>query len=236
MYCNDFIRYSNKVLRHIGANKKLSKKIKEDILLTLENKSEELRIYDPYELMGNPKDLAEEFRINLNLPRKDYFEYISDKEIFGIPLIHINNKINGVAKGIISMGAFSIGIFSLGGFSIGVFSLGGFSLGLLFSLGGFSVSLLGIAIGGLALAYNVAIGGAAFAKKLAIGGYASADIAIGDQIKAIVGAYKTKGVGENVFSILTDDKEKVISAIKDIYPNISKLKLWIIEKSMNSMM
>lgn len=235
MYNNDFVGYSKKVVRHIGVNKRLSNKIREDIMMTLENKSEELRINDPYELMGNPKDVAEEFRVNMELPKKDYFEYISDKEIFGIPLIHINNKRNGVAKGIISIGAISFGVISLGGISFGIFSLGGFSLGLLLSLGGFSVSPLGIALGGFAAGYSLALGGFAKAKGLAIGGFASADIALGDTIKATVGAYKTSGVGENIFDIFTDGKEKLIPAIKDMYPNISKIKIWIIEKFMNGM-
>lgn len=228
MYNRDFVKYANKVTRFIGVNKKLSNKIKEDILITLENKAEELYVNDPYELMGDPRTLAEEFRKNMNLPYKDYYEYISDKEIFGIPLIHINNKRNGVAKGIIAVGAFSIGVFCFGGFSIGIFCFGGFSLGLLLSIGGLSIAPLGVAIGGLAIGYSFALGGAAYAKSLAIGGYANGDIAIGDQVKATIGIYKTSGRGEQIFDFYKD-KEKIIPTLKQIYPNLSKIKLWIIE-------
>lgn len=234
MYNKDFVRYSNKVVRNIKANKRISKKIKEDIVITLENKAEELSIDNPYDLMGDPKKVAEEFRSNMDLPSKDYYEYISDKEIFGIPLIHINNKKNGFAKGIIAVGGVSIGVISFGGVSIGILSFGGFSLGLLFSLGGFSASPLGIAIGGFAAGYSLALGGFAYAKSLAIGGFAMGDIALGDEIKATVGGYKTSGVGEKVINILKD-KEKVMPTIKQMYPNLSAIKLWIIDKCINLM-
>ena len=73
-----------------------------------------------------------------------------------------------------------------------------------------------------------------YAKNLAIGAFAVGDIAIGDQIKAIVGGYKTSGSGDKIFN-LYKDKDKVIPAIKQVYPNLSYFKLWIVEKLMNLM-
>ena len=225
-----FNSYVNNVLKYINTNVNTKKKIKEDLLITLENKSQELREEDPIKLLGNPKDVAKEFmeNININYNNLPSYEYISETKIFGIPLVHINynNFGLGKAKGIIAIGKISIGVISLGGISFGVFSFGGLSLGLLLSFGGFAGSL-GIALGGLALAYNFAIGGLAIAKDLAIGGYASANIAFGGQIKAIVGTYKQSGTGQFIYKF-NSENQKVLSIIKSMYPNIGKLKMWII--------
>lgn len=225
-----FRRYANKVVRNIGITGERAKKIREDIVITLESKSIEQNERNPNQLMGSAESVAEEFRVNMNLPPKHYFEYISDYEMFGIPLIHINSKRNGMAKGIIAIGAFSVGVISVGGFSLGVFSIGGFSLGLLFAFGGGAIAPLGVAMGGLAIGHSLAIGGYATANSLAIGGFAKGQIAIGDEIEAVVGGYKTKGTGENVFNILKN-KEAFFRSIKDTYPNLTFIKQWIIEKA-----
>ena len=101
------------------------------------------------------------------------YEYRSQTEFLGIPLVHITRGLNPrtgapqVARGIIAIGDISIGVFSLGGISLGVFSLGGISLGGL-ALGGLSVGV--IALGGLAVALYFAAGGMAIAGSYALGG------------------------------------------------------------------
>ncbi|GAB4295812.1 MAG: hypothetical protein Kow0090_10820 [Myxococcota bacterium] len=109
------------------------------------------------------------------------FEYRSETEIFGLPLIHIvtgggtGEKPKWVAKGIIALGDVAIGALAVGGVALGGICFGGVALGLLaiagialggFALGGMAVG--GVAFGGLAIGY-LAVGGAAFGYY-AIGG------------------------------------------------------------------
>jgi hypothetical protein len=100
------------------------------------------------------------------------YEYKSEAELFGLPLIHIAQGIDPktgaprVAKGIIAIGNMAIGVFALGGLAIGgasivVFALGVFALGGV-TLGGVSIGAL-LAVGGLAVSVVYAIGGLALA-------------------------------------------------------------------------
>ena len=106
------------------------------------------------------------------------YEYKSEAEIFGWPLIHIAQGIDPetgaprVARGVIAIGNMAIGGLAIGGLAAGVVTLGGLSLGL-FSLGGVAIGVL-IAAGGLALSGGLAIGGAAISLAYAIGGLALA--------------------------------------------------------------
>ncbi len=96
------------------------------------------------------------------------YEYRSETEILGIPLVHITRGLNPrtgapqVARGIIAIGDISIGVLSLGGLSLGGISLGGISVG--------AVALGGIALGGMAIALYFAAGGMAIAGSYALGG------------------------------------------------------------------
>ena len=102
------------------------------------------------------------------------YEYRSERQLFGLPLVHIisGNKIDPVtgrlrvAKGIIAIGPIAVGGLALGGFSVGIFSFGGLSLGLV-ATGGVAIGVL-LALGGAAVGL-VAIGGAA-AGYYALGG------------------------------------------------------------------
>jgi len=106
------------------------------------------------------------------------FEYKSEAEIFGWPLIHIAQGINPdtgrqrIAKGIIAIGDIAIGGLAIGGLAAGGFALGGLGVGLI-SLGGVAIGVL-VAGGGLALGGALAIGGAAISLMYAIGGLALA--------------------------------------------------------------
>ena len=111
------------------------------------------------------------------------YEYKSEAEFFGWPLIHIAQGINPetgaprVAKGVIAIGNLAIGGLALGGIAAGGIAFGGLSLGL-FSFGGIAIGILAAA-GGLALGGGFAIGGLAISLAYAIGGLALAPYYLG---------------------------------------------------------
>jgi hypothetical protein len=110
------------------------------------------------------------------------YEYRSNRELFGWPLVHIAHGINPetglprVAKGIIAVGNIAIGLLAMGGVALGGIALGGIGLGLV-ALGGIAVG--GVALGGLAAAVFLAAGGMAISMNYAIGGMALAPHALG---------------------------------------------------------
>ena len=110
------------------------------------------------------------------------YEYKSEVELFGLPLIHIAQGIDPqtgrprVAKGILALGDIAIGVIALGGAAFGGFTIGGASMGL-FALGG--VALGGVTLGGLSIGIVVALGGLAISPAYAIGGLALAPHIIG---------------------------------------------------------
>jgi hypothetical protein len=111
------------------------------------------------------------------------YEYKSEAELFGWPLIHIAQGINPetgmprVAKGVIAIGNIAIGGLAIGGLAAGGIALGGLGFGV-FALGGLSIGILA-ALGGLAVGGYFAIGGAAISLMYAIGGLALAPHYIG---------------------------------------------------------
>lgn len=61
------------------------------------------------------------------------FEYRSEAELFGLPLLHIAFKFRPnrrpvVAKGIIAIGQFAVGVIDISQFGIGLFSLSQFTI------------------------------------------------------------------------------------------------------------
>lgn len=246
----DFETYIDKVIERIGVAGKKARQIREDLYISLMEKEKSTGNTSPYDLMGDPEDVAEEFIENMdikdNRSNNNYFyygkafnyEYISKKKIFGVPLVHINCKPFGVAKGIIAIGFMSIGVLSIGCISLGIIGLGAVALSLLFSAGGIGASLGiacgGVAISGLASFGGVAIsgcisfGGAAVSKYLSCGGYARADIAIGGVAKGIVTVYRQSGSGRYTFKIPVKIDE-VVSTIKTVKPGISQWMLNLIK-------
>ena len=111
------------------------------------------------------------------------YEYKSDLELFGWPLIHIAQGINletgrpRIARGVIAIGNIAIGGLAIGGFAAGGIALGGLGFGVL-ALGGLSIGILAAA-GGLAVGGAFAIGGGAISLMYAIGGLALAPHFIG---------------------------------------------------------
>ena len=91
------------------------------------------------------------------------YEYRSQLELFGWPLIHIAQGIDPetgrfrVARGIIAIGNVAIGLFAMGGLAMGGIAIGGLGLGLV-AVGGIAVG--GVALGGLAVSTMYAIGAA----------------------------------------------------------------------------
>jgi len=86
------------------------------------------------------------------IPQLINFNYRSEEEINGWPLIHINLGTHPetgqarVAKGVVAIGNIAIGIVSIGAVAFGVVTLAGIGLGI--------VSLAGIAIGIAALGFE----------------------------------------------------------------------------------
>jgi hypothetical protein len=111
------------------------------------------------------------------------YEYKSEAELFGWPLVHIAQGIDPetgmprVAKGIIAIGNIAIGGLAIGGLAAGGIVLGGLGFGV-FALGGLSIGILAAA-GGLAVGGAFAIGGAALSLMYAMGGLALAPHFIG---------------------------------------------------------
>jgi len=111
------------------------------------------------------------------------FEYKSEAEVFGLPLIHIAQGIDPqtgmprVARGIVAIGNLAIGVLAIGGIAVGGVVIGGMGFGIL-SFGGISIGLLA-ALGGMALGGVFAMGGLAISLLYAIGGLALAPYFLG---------------------------------------------------------
>lgn len=232
----DFQIYIEEILDSIGVNGKKRKLIREDLYVSLMEKQEITGESDPYILLGDPEEIAEEFRENLEIShnpryflgnrqgyRQGYrrgYEYVSKVKVFGIPLVHVNTKPLGIAKGIFACGSIAVGLVSFGVISIGAIGFGAVSLAIAMAIGGVAFSGL-LSLGGVAVSYAISLGGAAIAKYIAIGGYARADIAIGGVAKGIVAVFNQHGTGQYMFNAPVNPDE-VISAIKQVHPSIGK--------------
>ena len=111
------------------------------------------------------------------------YEYKSEVELFGWPLVHIAQGVNPetgtprVAKGIIAIGNFAFGGLAIGGLAAGGITISGLGLGLV-SFGGVALGILA-AGGGLAVGGVFAVGGAAISLAYALGGLALAPHFVG---------------------------------------------------------
>jgi hypothetical protein len=101
------------------------------------------------------------------------FEYRSELEFGGWPLVHIASGINPktglpyVARGVIAIGNFAVGILAVGGFAFGVFTVAGIGVGL-FALAGIAAGIF--SIGGIALAAYFGFGGLVLSARYGVGG------------------------------------------------------------------
>jgi transcriptional regulator with XRE-family HTH domain len=129
------------------------------------------------------------------------YEYISQKKLFGMPLLHVHvgaglYRAKGVfalgmiSSGLVSMGLLSMGLLSFGLLSLGLLAFGGFVLGGA-AFGGVAAGILAAAgisigifsIGGISLGV-IAVGGIAIASKIAVGGLAIAPTSL-DVVKGV---------------------------------------------------
>lgn len=230
----DFLNYIDEIVDSIGVSGKKRRVIREDLYASLMEKQQVTGESDPYILLGDPEEIAEEFRENLEISSPRYYwryrhshrrgyEYVSSTKVFGVPLVHVNTKPMGIAKGIFSCGSIAVGLVSFGVISIGAIGFGAISLAIAMAIGGVAFSGL-LSLGGVAVSYAISLGGASIAKYIAIGGYARADIAIGGVAKGIVAVFNQHGTGQYMFNKPVDPAE-VISAIKQVYPNMGKFLL-----------
>jgi hypothetical protein len=109
------------------------------------------------------------------------FEYRSETEFFGWPLIHIAYGFDPssgrfrIAKGIIALGNLAVGLLAIGGIAAGGLTIGGLGVGLITFAG---LAFGGIALGGVAFGAVMAVGGLAVSLLYAIGGAAIAPYTI----------------------------------------------------------
>lgn len=180
--------------------------------------------------MGSPDDVASEIYdnfISIEETSRPFIEYKSEKEIFGMPLVHIvkgkrlskirsnsyyNNfnsypmargviAIGRRAKGIIAIGNLSCGIISIGNLSVGVISLSNLGIGLI-TVGNFGIGLL-LAISNLAIGL-LAIGNCV----LGLFGVGNAVCAYHAMGHSVIGKYE---VQVNNFGIITREMEQFIN-------------------------
>lgn len=173
-------KYIKDVLKYLNVSPMMKQRIKEDLTNRIEEALNDDPFFDVIEVLGEPKDIAQEFSENINddhthievgftgLKSTKAFEYKSEATLFGLPVIHVNTGgrySNRVAKGIIAIGDVSFGVISLGGVGIGLFTFGGVGIGLI-GLGGIGIGVIGI--GGIAVGWH-AIGGIAVGISSALG-------------------------------------------------------------------
>lgn len=137
------------------------------------------------------------------LHRGSFYQYKSEKTLFGLPLVHINiGRGARKAKGIIAIGNIATGFLSIGFISFGLLSVGIIGCGLIgigvlaaaallavgtFSLGFFSIGAVAvgiITIGAVSIGM-FSIGACSIASHIAIGHYAQGHIAIGKTVKGV---------------------------------------------------
>ena len=100
------------------------------------------------------------------------FEYRSEEEFFGLPLIHITRGVDPdtgrrrVSRGVIAIGEAAIGLIAIGGFALGGIAIGGLGIGLI-AIGGLALGLM--AFGALSFGLFFARGTVAFSLTYAIG-------------------------------------------------------------------
>jgi hypothetical protein len=110
--------------------------------------------------------------IMTTLPQHKNFEYRSQEEINGLPLIHINIGTDfdtgrpRVAKGVVAIGNIAFGVVSIGVAAFGIVTLAAFGLGIV-SLASIAIGI--IALGTVALGYEVALGVVVKSAKYALG-------------------------------------------------------------------
>jgi hypothetical protein len=243
-------RFVNSVMLRIAADRETKKRMEKDIVSVVRNKTFDSGTSDLAKILGSPAEFARNYldEVRNAYPKARYvggsglrmrsgFEFTSKTAFKGIPLVQINTKPFGIAKGVIAIGNVAVGVIAIGGISIGVVSAGGISLALSLAMGGIATSLwvavgglavaLYTAIGGLAIAYDIAIGGAAMANNYSLGGFASARVAVGGEARGFIAIYQQKGIGEHLLR-LPATGHQIVGFIVSKTGDISGVFEWII--------
>ena len=213
--------------------------VKDDIELEEEDKSN-VNNEDTLDYENSNKK-----QVVINFYNKSFeYEYKSEKELFGLPLVHINVgkgirkakgiiAIGNISIGLISIGLMSIGILSFGVVSLALFSLAVLSIGLLLAVGAISIGVVSVgaisigifSLGALAIG-KYAVGASAIGSNVAIGDYAqSNNIAIGN----ITIGKETIILEKNVST------DKIIEMIRREYPSLSDFIIGIMKTTMRSL-
>lgn len=115
----NYVKYANRVAAMLPCDKKTRKRVKEDVIEMLMERSGPELDKDPVVLLGSYHTFAEELAENMGLQKHmDNFrcEYVSSISIFGLPLYHIITRSGyGIAKGIIAIGPLAVGGIAIGG-------------------------------------------------------------------------------------------------------------------------
>jgi len=246
----DWNSYIKEVDRFLQCSSLDRSRIREDLKEQLQEIAEERGLTpgqaDPEVLLGPPEQVAAEFSANIIQPpparwRKDY---VSDRKIRGIPLVHICFDPRRTARGIIAIGLRSVGVVSIGVLTAGIISIGVLSVGLLFGIGG-SIAVGGLfscggvavagytALGGVAVG-SLACGGVAVADRFGMGGLVVAgDIGIGGVVHARVAGFTQEGYGEYLFR-LPESAEEMARTVRELYPETRKGVLRFLETAARS--
>ncbi len=174
---------------------------------------------------------------NISTSKRFHYEYKSNKQVLGIPLVHINvgsgfYKAKGfisvgmISSGFISVGLLSWGLLSFGLLSLGLISLAVWSLGIL-SLGAISVGIISIG----AISIGVFSIGAFSLGLFSVGGLSIAKyVAVGDETIGMISFGHTSAKGQ-IFEGLKGDsinKESINSLIDNNIPSFWYIfKEWI---------
>lgn len=155
-----------------------------------------------------PPECYTEFTVRTVRMGRFVYERKSRREMFGLPLWHINlgpgRKAKGiiaigqVAKGGVAIGLCSLGVVSVGLCSVGVVALGALAVALL-SLGSLAVGVVAVgagsvgvlSIGALAVG-KLSVGALAVGEYFALGDHAIGMIALGDT-KAVGSVFQAAG-------------------------------------------
>ena len=162
------------------------------------------------------------------------YEYRSERELWGLPLVHINIgpgfcrakgvfAVGNIAQGVVAVGSVAAGGLAIGGAAVGALSIGGAALGLV-ALGGLAAG--GIALGGCA-AGIFAVGGLAAGRYIIAGAGAASRIAAGDTVTAPI-AIGAQAVGDVVFRPHDSMSiEAFAAAVHQVFPRVGKMILRI---------
>ncbi|HPM95968.1 MAG TPA: hypothetical protein PLM80_10440, partial [Mesotoga sp.] len=127
--------YGRAVMMRILADRETKKRMEREVLSMVRDRVFDSGRNDPYEVLGDPSVFAREYLDEMRTiyPKARYigggggrttgrsygYEYTSKTTVMGIPLVHINTRPLGLAKGIIAIGSVAVGVISLGGISLG---------------------------------------------------------------------------------------------------------------------